>query len=389
MKSLRWLTTFFSLVGLYLVASQTQAQSPGVLYSWNPAGVQDWFKNFGTGTGNLANSGGSLQITETSATAGTGAAWTDGFNTIRDVAPFTSGCCGGIDLTGLSSLQFDLGHSGVGNINVQFFTQASPGSNFVALGPDVAVAPGMNTYNLPLTGLLPTQIAYMRTIGVNIRDHAVEGNVIWQLNEIRSAGTPLNTRTIADHNGGAADFDGLICNFDCGAVGGGNGGQNNSGMSIVGGAAQWTDLGGGAGAAVTWGNGSQDAGGSFNARPVDLSNYDTATIRMSAAGSGDASVFVQFYMQTGSGFSYQSVNFGNLPVDGQFHDVVVPLAAITGRNWVDTNGINLGGHTGDIVINVDSVVYSSVPEPSTAILLWVALTGCLGIVRRMRIADKM
>src|SRR3954452_15728705 len=104
MKSLRWFTTFFALAGLGLLIPNAGAQTPGVLYSWNPAGVQDWFKNFGTGTGNLANSGGSLQITETSATAGTGAAWTDGFNTIRDVAPFTSGCCGGIDLTGLSSL---------------------------------------------------------------------------------------------------------------------------------------------------------------------------------------------------------------------------------------------------------------------------------------------
>jgi len=85
------------------------------------------------------------------------------------------------------------------------------------------------------------------------------------------------------------------------------------------------------GAAPAWpspmGNGTQESGGGFNARPVDLSNYDIATIRMKATGA-DSSVFVQFYMQTGSGFSYQAVNWGSLPVDGLYHDVVVPLAGI-------------------------------------------------------------
>jgi hypothetical protein len=334
----------------------------------------------------LANSGGALQITETSATPGTGAAFSDGFNTIRDVAPFSSGCCGGLDLTGLSSLEYDMSQNGSGPINVQFFTQASPGSNYVALGPDLAIAPGSATYSLPLTGLTADQRAYMRTIGVNVRDHTAQGNVVWTINEIRSVGTPLSSRVIADHDGGAADFDGVICNFDCGAIGGGNGGQNNSGMTVVGGALQWTDLGGGPGAAVTWGNGTQNAGGSFNARPVDLSNYDTATIRMSATGT-DASVFVQYYMQTGGGFTYQSVNFGNLPVDGQFHDVVIPLSAITGRSFVDTNGLNLGSHASDLIIKIDSVIYSQVPEPATVTLFAVALMGCFTSVRRMRIGS--
>jgi hypothetical protein len=387
MNSRRLLITFFALAGLCLFVSNAGAQTPGALYSWNPAGVQDWFRNFGdpNGSATLSNPGGALQIAETSATPGVSQAFSDGFNSIRDNAPFTLGCCGGLDLTGLSSLQFDLGHNGPNPVNVQFFTQATPGSNYVALGPDVAIAPGAAaTYSLPLTGLSADQIAYMRTIGINIRDHSADGNLTWTLSEVRSVGTPLTSRTIADHDGGAADFDGVICNFDCGAVGGGNGGQNNSGMSVVGGALQWTDLGGGPGAAITYGNGTQNAGGSFNARPVDLSNYDTATIRMSATGS-DPSVFVQFYMQTGGGFSYQAVNFGNLPVDGQFHDVVIPLSTITGRSFVDTNGINLGGHASDLVINIDSVIYTSaVPEPSTVALLCVALTGCLGLVRWTR-----
>ena len=371
--------SIFVLSAVLSLATTTRAQTPGTLYTFG-SGISDWFKNFGTGTGTPSNSAGSLLITETSATAGTGAAWSDGFNTIRDTPPiFGSGCCGGIDLTGLSTLEFDLGHNGVGNVNVQFFTQASPGSNFVALGPDVAVAPGVHTYSVPISGLTADQIAYMRTIGMNVRDHAGEGNLTWTLNEVRSTGTPLSSRTIADHDGGPTDFDGLICNFDCGSISGGNGGQNTSGMSVSGGAVHWTDLGGGPGAAVTWGNGTQSTGGGFNARPVDLSNYDFATIRMSATG-GDASVGIQFYMQTGGGFTYQSQNT-TLTVDGTFYDLVFPLAGVTNREFTDTNGINIFGHTNDLQINVDSVIYSSVPEPASAAIFALAI---LGFARRRR-----
>jgi len=238
---------------------------------------------------------------------------------------------------------------------------------------------------LPLTGLSADQRAYLRTIGVNIRDHLADGNLVWTLNEVRSAGVPLTTRSIADHDGGVADFDGLICNFDCGAIGGGNGGQNNSGMAVVSNAVQWTDLGGGPGAAVTWGNGTQNAGGSFNARPVDLSNYTTAIIRMKATGI-DPTVFVQYYMQTGSGFNFQAFNYGNLPVDGQYHDVVIDLSSITARSIVDTNGLNLGSHASNMIISVDSVVYTSVPEPASAAMLGMALLSCLAIGRRTPIA---
>jgi hypothetical protein len=362
-----------------LFVPQVHAQTAGTLYTF-PSGTSDWFKNFGTGLATLSNSGaGELQITETSATAGTGAAFTDGFNTDRE--SHGSGSAGGADLTGLSSLQFDIGHNGTGPVNVQFFTQATPGSNFISLGPDVAVQPGMNTYTLPLSGLTSDQIAYMRTVGVNIRDHTTEGNLTWKIGEVRSVGPSPTQRVIADHNGGATDFDGIIANFDAGAIAGGNGGQNNSGMSVVGGAVEWTDLGGSAGAAVTWGDGTQNAGGSFNARPVDLSNYDSVTVRMAATGN-DPTVFVQFYMQTGSGFSFQSINVGDLPVDGQFHDLVIPLSSILNRDFVDTNGINLGAHANNLLIQVDSVIYNQVPEPASMLLL--AAMGGIGLLRRSR-----
>jgi hypothetical protein len=355
-----------------------------VLYTWAPAGVQDWFKNFGAAStsATLSNPGGELQILETSATAGGSQAFSDGFNTIRDASGlFGLGSAGGLDLFGLTSLEFVMGHNGSGPINVQFFTQATPSSSYVALGPDLAVNPGIATYTLPLGGLTLNQSVYMRTIGVNIRDHAAQGNLTWTIQEVRSVGTPASTRVIADHNGGAADFDGVVANFDAGAIQGGNGGQNNSGMSIVNGALQWTDLGGGPGAAITYGNGTQDSGGSFNARPVDLSNYDFVTFRMSATGA-DPSVGVQFYMQTGPGFSYQSQN-ATLTVDGTFHDLVFPLAGVTDRSFVDTDGVNLFAHASDLVINIDSVTYSVVPEPSSISLLAVGLIGWLAFRRRV------
>ena len=92
MKSRRLLITLFAL-GLSLSLHQAKAQTPGVLYTW-PSTTSDWYQNFGGGSGTLSNSGGALQIAETSATPGTGAAWSDGFNTIRDTpATFGSGCC--------------------------------------------------------------------------------------------------------------------------------------------------------------------------------------------------------------------------------------------------------------------------------------------------------
>jgi hypothetical protein len=228
------------------------------------------------------------------------------------------------------------------------------------LGPDVPVSPGTNTYTLPLSGLSQDQIAYIRTIGINIRDHAAEGNLTWTISEIRSAGTPLTSRLIANYNDGTSDFDGAICNFECGAIMGSDGGQNNSGLSVVGGALEWTDLGGGAGAALTWGNGTQNSGGSFNARPLDLSNYDFVKFRMKATGT-DPTLGVQFYMQTGSGYSYQSIN-SSLTVDGQYHDLIFSLASITSRQFVNASGFNLFAHPNNLVVDVDSLIYFRLPS---------------------------
>src|SRR5438874_5249445 len=146
-----------SLTGILSFSlNHANAQSPSVLYTW-PAGIQDWFRNFGdpNGSATLSNPSGELDIAETSLAPGVSQAFSDGFNTIRDGG---SGQAGGLDVTGLSSLQFVMGHNGTLPVNVQFFTQATPGSGYVALGPDVSIAPGISTYSVPLTGLSADQI---------------------------------------------------------------------------------------------------------------------------------------------------------------------------------------------------------------------------------------
>jgi len=141
---------------------------------------------------------------------------------------------------------------------------------------------------------------------------------------------------------------------------GSDGFQNNSGVSVVGGALEGTDVGGGPGAALTWGNGTQNSGGGFFARPLDLSNYDFVKFRMKATGT-DTTLGVQFYMQTGPSYTYQSLN-SSLTVDGQYHDLIFSLASITSRQFVFTTGFNLFTHPNNLVVDVDSLIYFRLPS---------------------------
>jgi hypothetical protein len=146
----------------FALVSRASAQSPRVLYTWqSPGDTLNWFKNFGTNDVAIANdTAGQLTISETG-TAGSDVAISDAFNTISESAAELT--AGGIDLTGLDALEFDMGHDGNGTIDVQFFVQAHAGSSFVALGPDQAVAAGIATYSLPLVDLTPDQRAFVRS----------------------------------------------------------------------------------------------------------------------------------------------------------------------------------------------------------------------------------
>ena len=196
-----------------LLCVGANAQSPRVLYTWDgAASIEDWIRSFGTNTATLNNSTvGQLTLIETGS-AGSDVAFSDGFNRIVE----SSTASGGLDLTGLDYLEFDLGHNGSGPVNVQFYVQASTGSNFLALGPDVAVMPGMNTYQVPLPAMTYAQQAYVRTVGFNVRTHTALGNLTWTLDEVRSAGTSLIQRELVNHNIGSSEngLQGAIANFD-------------------------------------------------------------------------------------------------------------------------------------------------------------------------------
>src|SRR3954462_14712236 len=90
----RWLIPALALIALLsLPLRYAGAQTAATLYTFS-SGTQDWSRNFGapSTSATLGNSGGALSITETSTAIGGSQAFTDGFNTIREGAPFSIGC---------------------------------------------------------------------------------------------------------------------------------------------------------------------------------------------------------------------------------------------------------------------------------------------------------
>ncbi|MBE7487606.1 hypothetical protein HS121_05025 [bacterium] len=349
-KSVRLLVLMCVLLG------SAQSQSPRVLNNFE-GGTEGWFQNFGT-IAAISSASGELHWTSPEGTTG---AISDSFN---NTGAFYAPTAGGVDLTGMTALEFDVWYTGAdAAIGVQFFVQASPGSNYVALGPDVTLIAGDSsaTIRVPLTGLTAAQKAYVRTWGMNIRTHAGEASFF--LKEVRSSFDcfPLTSRIMATFAPGSPDsgLNSAIVNFDNTAVQGNDGGQNASGLSVnpgagVDGALEWVDLGGSAGGAITIFNGFSQG---FNGRPSDLSNYDNVEWVCKATGS-DATVTAQLFLQTGN-FSYQVAGNLVLPVDGQFHTLKGVLAGIPNIDVVQTIGINLGGHASDLTVQVDQVAMTS------------------------------
>ncbi len=394
MKLQRLITYFLAMACVFgLSSSMAIAQSPSVLYTWDNSGnpgpnVESWSKNFGPNSVVLDNLiPGELRITETGG-AGAEVAISDGANRVRE-AP--TAAAGGTDVTGLDFLEFDLGHNGSGNVDVQFFVQASTGFTYESLG-FLSVPPGVNTYQVPLAGLSPDEAVYIRTIGFKAFDHAAVGDVVWTLREVRAGGTPLMLRDLITHNNGTAEggLQGAIVNFDNASILGNNGGQNQTGLShnpSGSGSLQWTDIGSGSGAAISWGNGTAWNGNTFNNRTTDLSNYKEMIVRISATdpnnGGGElglntflqANNFNQFLTPEGGAGKY-------IPIDGQFHELRWSLVGLANMNVVDQTGINLFSHAQNLIINVDLIRFV-VPEPASLSLFVISMVCCLGRYQRI------
>jgi len=399
MVSSRWFV-FFALSTLLLccLLSPAAAQQAGVIYTWDHSfgeslgpNNEDWDNDYGPDAPALTNViDGELTVTETNQTG-----WTirDGYNKIREAS---NSDFGGLDLTGLDSLEIEIGHNGAQTYGGQVYvrTPSAPEGccNYFNLGP-ISVAPGApQVFSVPLTAI-PTadELAWVRTLGVQIFDHTWDaggGPLTWTIKEFRSAGTELTERFLSNHDG-AVGLDGAVVKFDSSAVSGGAD-DSPTGLSVVAAdvagssSLRWVDLGGGPGAAIAWGNGRDGINAvNYHTRPTDLRNYDFVEVRMRAQGGAgaDPNVDVQFYFQTTDGYNYQSAGDLSLPVDSAYHVLTFPLAGISNLGDVQWHGINVNGHAGNMDLRVDYVRFR-IPEPSTVALLAIGCLGALGLVRR-------
>lgn len=392
MMSRQWimLVCMTALVGL-LCVSPAVAQTPDVLYTWDQSygesvgpDIEGWSQHFGGNAITLSNAiDGELTVTETDQTDW---AITDPYDRIRESAAPNN--YGGLDLTGLDSLEITIGHNGTETYSGQVYLQVPSGPNSCcSFGPvlgGISVLPGApQTFSVPLSSLTADAEPYVMTVGVQMFDHtgASDGPLTWSIENVSSAGTPLTERYLSPWET-SGDLDGAVVKFDSAAISGASD-ESPDGLGTIangmgGYALRWVDLGGSDGAAIAMGNGRDGVNAvDYYTRPLDLRNYDYAEVRMYAApGAGaDSEVGVQFYMQNTDSYAYQSAGDLLLPVDGTYHSLIFPLSALADLDGVQWHGINLAPHAGNMDIRVDYVRFFAIPEPASVTLL--GLAGCL------------
>jgi Mannanase, galactose-binding domain-like/PEP-CTERM motif len=394
MKSRRLL--WVASVGLLaFMCSPAMAQLPGEIYTWDQSygesvgpDVEGWYYSFGNNPVTLDNvTDGVLTVTES-----TDLDWAinDSFNRIRESSAPND--FGGLDLTGLDTLELLIGHNGTQTYGGQIYMQTpNPGCCDFDVPGGFSVNPGApQVVSVPLSGLTADKISWIRTIGIQMFDHSwsSDGPLTWTIEEVRSAGTPLKERYLSPEET-ANDLDGAVVKFDSAAIAGASD-DSPTGLSTIandlgGQALRWVDGGNGSGAAIAWGNGRDGYNAvQYDTRPYDLRNYDYVDVRIRAqAGAGaDPSVDVQFYFQTTDAYTYQSAGDLTLDADSQYHILTFPLSAITNLGDVQWHGINLGPHAGNMDIRVDYVRFYSVPEPSSLVLFGIAACAAVGFRRR-------
>lgn len=360
------------------------AQAPGVLYTWPGTGnVAGWTDGGGPNFGAISNStAGQMTITESGdaldPSSSVGAEMK--FHDSRPLEAFPSEG-GGLDLTGLSYIEMDISHnSPTATVNVQFFAQLTPSYTYVSgdsdltlgrnptFGPDWSIGPGVHTIKIPITPMTLAEQAYIISMGVDVRDHSAVGNLTWTVSEVRAVGTPLTTRVIANHNAGSSDngLNGAYINFEGSATDVlGGAGQGQAGLTENpnnGGSLEWTDLGGGNGAAIAWGNGTSFQGNNYFERPTNAGNYNRIVFRVKAtdASNPTGTVNIQSYFQNNNYADYQVAGAQDLPTDGQYHDLTFVLTGLHAMQSIDAFGINLGAHATNLLMDVDNVQFTTV-----------------------------
>jgi hypothetical protein len=390
-----------------VVAATAAAQSPSVIYNWDHAvgsalgdNAETWAGGEVSGSGHAPSvsnaTDGLLTVTETQL----GGLWqvAEGFNkpkeSAADLGNTTAFDFGGIDLKGLDTLEFDVSHNGAGDINGGVYLQPDDGSGccgFYSAG--FTASPGANTISIDLNslGMSPDEFEYVRSIGFQVFGHAEASPVTWEFSEVRSGGTPLIERVIADYSDSPADLENVVVKFDEGGITGTTMGSvdNQAGLGLLENALRWVDVADGPGGAVAWGNGNALAV-DFLSRPLDISNYDTAEITIEATGGSAApsEIGVQFFAQyadraTNNQFAFAGVS-QILSTDGTPQVLKFALAdlGIDDLDLTQWIGLNVDPHAGNIQFQVYSVVLTTIPEPSSAALLGLSGVAMCGALRR-------
>jgi hypothetical protein len=359
-----------------------RAQSPHLLNSFETS-TEGWFQQFGTietiGVGNG-------KLTWTS--PGPGGVLTDSFT--NTTATFQPGA-GGVDLTGLSAIEFvNVVYTGTDpTIRVEFLLQTDVQGIYKGslelLGSDVTFTNGIPmTVQVPLGSLKPTDIAWVRTWGMNLRPH--QHSARWSLDEVRSVGIPFRERKIAKFTPDSPDhgFQSIYVAFHGNAIKGNPNNQSQAGLSVnpsagVDGSVEFVSLGGirdyqntPIGGTLAIGNGSGNFSTSqddFYSRPTDLSNYHQVEWSVRALGPQGESIPVSLFINT-LGWLFQTMGGPpqSLPVDGHWHSLTGSLTGLKDPDHVNRIGISFGGHPSNVTIQIDHVrAYDDQPN---AILDW-------------------
>ncbi len=364
------------------LAAPALAQSPRVLNNFEDGSVEGWGIGFGAGISNIANyfNGGTQNHELRFDITGVGGAIRDGFN---NTDAFFQNTAGGVDLTGLSTIEFDIRYEGnVAAQNLQFYVQATPSSTYVGVS-DVTLTAGVpQTISFNLNVLTPAQIAYIRTWGVNVRALPAEQSsevLTFYVSEVRSTGTPLGSRTYCDFKSDDPNngFHGIFLNFNGAAIVG-NTGQDQTGFSRVDhpgtdGVLQWqqqyAQSGEGIpfGPAWSWQNGFE-AG--FNGRPTDASNYNYIEVDISLENTSGTPLDVGYFTQTTTyledtnivlnSFQYHNHDFKTLTANSGFQTLVFEIdkaEPLANMEHVMRHGLTFGAAAQDdlYTLRVDEI----------------------------------
>ncbi len=378
-------THFTHVIAAGVLAAMTSfatAQTANTLNTFD-SDAEDWLVDFTNGTVNATgptfNGSGGIEF-EVTGDGAEFAGLADGFN---NGGAFPGDGGGVTDLFGLDGLEYDMSittDGTPGTASVDFYVKGN-GQGFLFLSQGAQNVPTDGTPQTvfaPFSGLaVPDLNGYIATLPQYGFQVSPPNGETWTITvtEVRSVGAGATERFLGEFNdaGLNSGLDGVRINFRENAIV--NGFLADPGSTGVGfthvpaagvdGAIQFVleenSPSGDGGPGIHF---VEPVSGSteFRSRPLDLSNYTTMDIVVSADSSDSTTVFMQAYAQTTSGFNFQTFGSVNLPDDGSFATYTFDMTALTDLDVVERFGVEFGepavGQTA--TIQVDTVrVYNT------------------------------